>query len=168
MQQKNIKSTKLQTSLPMAESLDISPSQDPNNIQTHVVFATLLSHLDLKKSYSDQTGKFPVQSSRGYQYVMILYDHDSNAILSHPLKTRQASEITTAWTTLYERLQSNGYAPSLHIIDNECSDELKKAFQKNHVAFQRVPPHSHRRNAAERAIQAWKNHFCSGLATSDP
>jgi hypothetical protein len=98
---------------------------------------------------------------------MILYDHDSNAILSAPLKTRQAGELTTAWTSLHTKLQLNGYAPELHIIDNECADELKRAFTKYAVTFQRVPPHSHRRNAAERATQTWKNHFCSGLATCD-
>jgi len=152
----------------MAVSLDVSPSQEPNNARTHVVFATMLPATELRKSYSDQTGKFPVQSSRGYQYVMVLYDYDSNSILSKPLKTRQASEITNAWTKLHSRLQLNGYAPALHILDNECSEELKKTFRKHDVDFQRVPPHSHRRNAAERAIQTWKNHFCSGLATCDP
>jgi hypothetical protein len=61
---------------------------------------------------------------------MVLYDYDSNAILSKPVKTRQASELTQAWTALHSRLQFNGYAPDLHILDNECSDELKKAFKK--------------------------------------
>ena len=31
-----------------------------------------------------------------------------------------------------------------------------------------VPPHSHCRNAAERAIRTWKNHFISGLCTINP
>ena len=31
-----------------------------------------------------------------------------------------------------------------------------------------VPPHTHRRNLAERAIQTWKNHFKAGLASIDP
>jgi hypothetical protein len=92
----------------------------------------------------------------------------THAILSTPLKSRQASELTAAWTKLYQKLQDNGHAPTLHMLDNECSDELKKAFKKHGVDYQRVPPHSHRRNAAERAIQTWKNHFCSGLATCDP
>jgi hypothetical protein len=96
----------------------------------NVVFAAILTEAGLRKSYSDQTGKFPVQSSRGYNYVMILYEYNSNIILSKPLKTRQASELTTAWTSLHDQLQSNGYAPELHILDNECSDELKKAFKK--------------------------------------
>ena len=50
----------------------------------------------------------------------------------------------------------NVYAPKLHILDNECSNKLKKTFRKYDIAFQRVPPHSHRCNAAERAIQTWK------------
>jgi hypothetical protein len=168
MQQKNIQSTKITSDLPIAASLDFSPSQEPNNTRTHVVFAVVLPATELRKSYSDQTGKFPVQSSRGYNYVMVLYDYDSNAILTKPTKTRQANELTSTWTAMHSRLQSNGYAPELHILDNECSDELKKSFKKYGVDFQRVPPHVHRRNAAERAIQTWKNHFCSGLATCNP
>jgi hypothetical protein len=169
MQQKNIQSTKPITSdLPIATSLDVNPSQEQSNQRTNVIFTALLQTTAVQKSYSDQTGKFPVQSFRGYNYVMILYDYDSNAILTKPIKTRQANKLTKAWTSLQERLQSNGYAPTLHILDNECSEELKKAFQKYNVNFQRVPPHSHRRNSAERAIQTWKNHFCSGLTTCDP
>lgn len=139
MQQKNIQSTKITTDLPIETSLDVSPSQEPNNTRTHAVFATVAPATELQKSYSDQTGKFPVQSSRGYNYVMVVYDYDSNAILSTPLKTRQAGELTSAWTKLHSRLQLNGYAPTLHILDNECSDELKQAFKKYDVDFQRVP-----------------------------
>ena len=43
-------------------------------------------------SYSDQTGKFPFRSSRGYEYVMIIYDFDSNTILARHFKTRRAKE----------------------------------------------------------------------------
>ena len=168
MQQKNVQSTKISKDLPIAASLDVAPSQEPNNPRTHVVYATVMPMDELRKSYSDQTGQFPVQSSRGYNYVMVVYDYDSNALLSTPLKTRQASELTKAWTKLHTRLEKNGYAPELHILDNECSDELKRAFKKYNVAFQRVPSHVHRSNAAERGIQTWKNHFCSGLATCDP
>jgi hypothetical protein len=56
---------------------------------------------------------------------MILYDYDSSAILSKPPKTRQASKLTNTWTSLHTQLQSNGFAPELHILDNEYSNELK-------------------------------------------
>jgi hypothetical protein len=68
MEQQNIQSTKITADLDLdlATSLDIIPSQEPNNLRMNVVFATILTETDLQKSYSDQTGKFPVQSSRGY------------------------------------------------------------------------------------------------------
>jgi hypothetical protein len=57
MEQKNLQSTKPITSthLPRVTSLDVSPSQEQNNVCTHVVFATILPATELRKSYSDQT-----------------------------------------------------------------------------------------------------------------
>ena len=45
---------------------------------------------------------------------------------------------------------------------------MKHAFEKHNIDFQLVPPHQHRRNAAERAIMTFKNHLLAGLATCDP
>ena len=45
------------------------------------------------KIYSDQTGRFPITSSKGNKYIMIIYDHDSNAIIARPLKTKSALEM---------------------------------------------------------------------------
>jgi hypothetical protein len=105
MQQKNLQSTKpITASLPIATSLNVKPTQEHQNGRTHAVFATVLPSSNLHKSYSDQTGKVPVQSSRGCNYVMVLYDYDNNAILSKPVKTRQTSELTQAWTALHSRL----------------------------------------------------------------
>jgi hypothetical protein len=36
------------------------------------------------------------------------------------------------------------------------------------MTYQLVPPHYHRRNAAERAIRTFKEHFGAGLASMDP
>jgi hypothetical protein len=171
MQQKNMQSTKMTADLPLTTSLDFSPSQEPQNNRTYAIFTTILPATKLEKFDSNQTGKFPVQQScsQGYNYVMVLYDYNSNAILSKPLKIRQASELTTTWTKLHTQLQSNGFAPKLHILSKERVDDLKKAFTKYIVVdFQRVPPYSHHRNSAERAIQTKKNHLCSGLVTYDP
>jgi hypothetical protein len=87
MEQINLPSTKLHAPLPLSTSRDVDSSQEPQNKAMHNLFALLLPTSDLFKSYSDQTGRFPIQSSRGYQYVFILYEYDSNAILSKPLKT---------------------------------------------------------------------------------
>jgi hypothetical protein len=36
------------------------------------------------------------------------------------------------------------------------------------IKYQLVPPHIHRRNAAERAIRTFKNHFIAGLSIHQP
>ena len=49
-------------------------------------------------------------------------------------------------------------------MDNECSDDLKAALSKAGLIFQLVPPHIHRGNKSERAIQTFKGHLKAGLA----
>ncbi|GFH48944.1 hypothetical protein CTEN210_05420 [Chaetoceros tenuissimus] len=60
---------------------------------------------------------------------------------------------------MLDKLKTGGFTPKLHILDNECSALLKAAFHKHKIKFQLVPPHQKRRNAAERAIHIFKNHF---------
>ena len=120
------------------------------------------------KAYSDLTGRFPVQSSRGNNYVMVIYSYDANAILAEPLKNRSAGEIVRAWKTINKKLESAGVCPLIYILDNEISQEFKQALHKKDITFQLVPPHIHRANAAERAIQTFKDHFLAGLLSCNP
>jgi hypothetical protein len=64
-------------------------------------------------------------------------------------------------------LVRQGHPPDLHILDNECSEDLRKAFLKYKIKFQNVPPHVHQVNAAERAIRTYKNHFITILCNTD-
>ena len=166
-QQQNYKSTKTSI-IPQQNDLDISPSQEKDNPLTNTMYTNFVSTHTMHKNYSDQTGKFIIQSSRGNNYIFILYNYDSKSILSIPIKNRQTKSIADAWKLCYIRLKNNGHAPDLHILDNECSDLLKSSFNKHNINFQQVPPHTHLRNAAKRDIQTWKNHFLSVLTTCDP
>jgi hypothetical protein len=49
----------------------------------------------------------------------------------------------------------------MHILDNECSAEFKEQIKLNNMKYQLVPPHNHRQNIAEKAIQVFKAHFIS-------
>ena len=53
-------------------------------------------------------------------------------------------------------------------MDNEISAEILNALKQKEVNYQLVPPHTHRRNLAERAIQTYKNHLKAELANADP
>ena len=61
-----------------------------------------------------------------------------------------------------------GTAPNTYVMDNEISHEFTTALTSNNTTYQLVPPHTHRRNLAERGIQTYKNHFKAGLASVDP
>jgi len=105
-----------------------------------------------QKIYTDQPGRFPKKSSRGNQYIMVLTEVDSDAILVKPMKNRTAGEMIRADQVLIDRLNSAGICPKLHILDNKCSADLKAVIKENGMKFQLVPPHDHRRNIAEKAI----------------
>jgi hypothetical protein len=140
-----------------------------NGLTTNFAY-TAIEALPTRKGSiaTDQTGRFPILSSSGMRYVIILYDYDSNAILAEPLRNRTGPEIHRAYKKLHQVLVSHGLRPKLQRLDNECSTLLKKFMTEEQVDFQLVPPHLHRRNAAERAIRTWKNHFIAGLCTVDP
>ncbi len=65
-------------------------------------------------------------------------------------------------------LKSSGQSVDIHILDNKASAAYRAAITANGCTYQLVPPHVHRRNAAERAIRTFKDHFLAILAGVDP
>lgn len=53
-------------------------------------------------------------------------------------------------------------------MNNKISSEFITTLTKNNTSYQLLPPHTHRCNLAERAIQTFKNHFKAGRASVDP
>ena len=72
-----------------------------------------------------------------------------------------------AYYVLYDILGNSGKAASLNIMDNEASTSLNQLLQKIRILVQLAPPHSHRKDSAERAIRTFKNNFVSILASVD-
>jgi hypothetical protein len=133
--------------------------------KTHLVYAVVV---DQGQLYTDLTGKFPVQSSKGNSYVMVCYINDCNYVKVIPMKSRSASEWVKAYDSVHEKLTVKGFKPKLQTLDNDTSAALKNFFTINDIAYQLVPPHCHRRNAAERAIRTFKEHLVAGLSSVDP
>jgi hypothetical protein len=52
----------------------------------HYLYATTL---ETNQIYSDLTGRFPTTSLSGNKYILILYDYDSNSILSAPYEEQR-------------------------------------------------------------------------------
>jgi hypothetical protein len=98
---------------------------------------------------------------------MILYDYDSNAILAQPIKDRTAPELLKAFQVMEQELVARGLKPKLMKLDNEASKLLKAYLHQQDITFQLVPPYSHIRNSAERAIRSFKDHLIASLCSTD-
>jgi hypothetical protein len=86
-----------------------------HGISTQYVYAATI---DAGKIYTDQTGRFPVVSSKGNKYIMVLYDYDSNAILAQPIKDRTAPELLKAFQFMEQELLAKRLTPKLMKLDN--------------------------------------------------
>jgi hypothetical protein len=84
------------------------------------------------------------------------------------MKSRSASEWVKAYDSIHQELTFKGFKPKLQTLNNEASTALKNFFTVNNIAYQLVPPQCHRRNAAERAIRTFKEHFVAGISSVDP
>ena len=161
-ERKNLRSTKNVGTGPT-----LLPTTKTNEVYVHCFqppFHQTPQHLE-RKLYSDQTGKFPYRSSRGNQYLLVMYDYDSNAIVFEALKTRQGAELAKAFQRCCLKLKVQPTERNLFILDNECSTDIKNTIRSYNASFQLVPPHQHRQNAAETAIKTVKGHLLSGIAT---
>ena len=145
------------SSISNLDDADLSePSADPN------VFVKLLPSHDI--AHADATGRFPVASRRGNQYILVFtwkgYVH------YEPMPSRTASSYLAAYTRAWVFYCRFGAPPSFMRMDNETSDLLESFAKEKHFTIQYVPPGTHRANKAEREIRRSKNHLISILCTA--
>jgi hypothetical protein len=151
------------TNIKDAQVIVTEPDID-HGVKTQFVYAATI---DAGEIYTDQTGIFPVVSSKGNKYIMMLYYYDSNAILAQPIKDRTAPELYKHFQFMEQELVARGLKPKLMKLDNEASKLLKAYLHQQDITFQLVPPYSHRQNSAERAIISFKDHLIAGLCSTD-
>jgi hypothetical protein len=160
-----VRKNKQSTALQAIEEDEPFPTQQTT---TNICYTSCLPQPVTGKMYSDQTGRFPIPSRSGNNYMFVLYDYDSNSIHAEPIPNRESQTILKAYKCVLDKLNRAGLHPKLHHLDNECSSALKEFFVDNHIDYQLAPPGMHRANAAERAIRTLKNHFIAGLCTAHP
>eukprot|EP00804_Cyclotella_cryptica_P025030 CCRYP_015953-RB/>CCRYP_015953-RB protein AED:0.31 eAED:0.30 QI:0/0/0/1/0/0.33/3/0/681 len=109
--------------------------------------------------YTDATGALPAISLEGHQYYFVAYAYDPNYIFAKPLSNLKDETILTAF--------DKGFKPAFNVTDNQAATPIKNYLSREGATWQFVEPNNHHVNAAERAIQTYKNHFISGLCTTD-
>lgn len=98
---------------------------------------------------------------------MVMYDYDTNLINATAIKSHKKHDIVDGFDGLYKDLQKARIQPVLHKLDNEYSKDLISSIEEKVLDFQLAPPHDHRQNPAERAIQTFKNHYIATLYGAD-
>jgi hypothetical protein len=109
-QRQNARNTKSKDTKVITQDTDMD-----HGIKTKFVYAATI---DAGQIYTDQTGRFPVVSSKGNKYIIILYDYDINAILAQPIKDRTAPELLKAFQVMEQELTARGLKPKLVKLDN--------------------------------------------------
>jgi hypothetical protein len=89
--------------------------------------------------YTDLTGRFPTTSLSGNKYILILYDYDSNSVLSAPMKNRGDKDMVRAFDLLIQSLIIRGLKPHLQRLESEASLALRKYLTKQGISYQLAP-----------------------------
>jgi hypothetical protein len=126
-----------------------------------------LADLHTRTMYINSADAFPVQSFCSMQYVFMTYIYDLNAILVHAMPSKNNGAMIAVFTDILANLNACGYAPTLNVMDNQCSKAVEAHIQCNNMDIHLVPPYNDRVNTAKCAIATFKEHFISALATVD-
>jgi hypothetical protein len=131
-----IRSTKAS---PSANATEIS---EENNCPAPHVFnpALMLHTIDLNMDttiHSDATGKFPVQSKAGNNYILLsMYNGYTHM---EPLQNRGASQYVKAFQATLEFFKDRSHPVTAQRLDNETSGLLEKFLTKNQITIEYVP-----------------------------
>jgi hypothetical protein len=117
--------------------------------------------------YNDLTGLFPFMFLKGNVCFLIVYHYKTNAILALPIKGFRDDIIFATYKQQYNMLESKGYKFKLNVMDNQATQVIKKFLDTKQCGLLLVQPNNRCVNAAERAIQTFKAHFISALATTE-
>jgi hypothetical protein len=96
-----------------------------------------------------------------------MYHYETNAILITPIVGLDSEQILEAYTKNFKYLVSKGFKPKVNVMDNQATKAIKAYLTPQQVTLPLVEPHNHRVNAAERAIQTFKNQFIGAIGTTD-
>ena len=118
--------------------------------------------------YTDKYAPIFILSAIGIKYLMVRYYFDRNLIWSTTIPYKTKLQLITAYKFLCLFIQWQGIHPQLQHLYNEFSNFFKQLINSNNVEYQLTPKVKHSFNSSKKAIQTWKDHFLSGMASYNP
>jgi hypothetical protein len=99
----NIHSTSKESKLDMDNEV-VTPIN--TGVKTDLAYAVVI---DQGQLYIDLTGRFPMRSSKGSWYTMIVYSFYCTFVLAVPMKINSSTEWLTTYGDVYRKLTSRGF-----------------------------------------------------------
>ena len=87
------------------------PEEDSTTQHNTATFKTIDIKEQTGQVATDQTGRLPIRSSKGSQYLMVVHIRDPNIIMVIPLKNRNQTNLMTAYKELYTKIKNKGFNP---------------------------------------------------------
>ena len=75
--------------------------------------------------------------------------------------------IIKAFDGIFTELEEKGHKPRFNVTDNQPTTPLKVYLKSKDCKWQFVEPNNHCVNAAERAIQSFKNYTINEVCSTD-
>ena len=160
MQRQGVQSTKQKQS--RTKSLQTTESS-PKATHTPSRAEVALFDRDGNVVFADATGRFPLVSADGKEYILIMTY--KNYIKPVAFANRGADTYVKAFREGIHFFKNLGHTITSIVLDNESSAAVTKLFKDEKIVAQFVPPGIKRSNKAERAIQTFRNHFIAVLGT---
>eukprot|EP00956_Cyclotella_meneghiniana_P014140 scaffold21040_cov41-Cyclotella_meneghiniana.AAC.5 len=151
----------------VATTPHVIPVESTSDSICNVFCYTALADKHAGTMYTDATGALPAVSLDRNQYYFVAYAYDPNYVFALPIPNLRDDTIIAAFDEVFQDLKKKGFKPSFNVTNNQAAKPIKAYLDKEQSQWQFVEPNNHRVNAAERAIQTYKNHFISGLCTTD-
>ena len=88
-------------------------------IENEMFYGAILRDETENTIHSDLTGRFPIESLTGMNYICVCYVYKLNTILLHTMKNREDKEMIFAFKLCYNKLNLKGHHPTLHVLDSK-------------------------------------------------
>jgi hypothetical protein len=89
----------------------VEPTPESDMVQKDKFKFMYAAIMETNQIYTDLTGRFPTTSLSGKKYILILYDYDSNSVLSAPVNDRGDKDMVRAFDLLIQSLIIRGLKP---------------------------------------------------------
>jgi hypothetical protein len=97
-----------------------------------------------------------------------VYHYKINTILMTPVAGLNSKYIWEAYKKNFKFLVSKGFKPIVNVMgNNQATKDIKAYLTPQQVTIRLVEPQNHWGNAAEQAIQIFKNRFIGALNTTN-